>query len=128
MRGAAASQSETAVVTYEGLKLNIIKQGMYAIVKFLGDNEIHDDAGLIETPEEGAEFELYLKKAGSYGNARAFERDYLVTNRYGYAKTTLLPYGLYVLKQVKGKAGHALKSPVEIFIRGDEDVANPADF
>lgn len=121
----AASQSETAVVTYEGVKLNIIKQGMYAIVKFLGDNEIHDDAGLIETPEEGAEFELYLKKAGSYGNARAFERDYLVTNRYGYAKTTLLPYGLYVLKQVKGKAGHALKSPVEIFIRGDEDVANP---
>ena len=121
----AASQSETAVVTYEGLKLNIIRQGMYAIVKFLGDNEIHDDAGLIETPEEGAEFELYLKKAGSYGNARAFERDYLVTNRYGYAKTKLLPYGLYVLKQVKGKAGHALKSPVEIFIRGDEDVANP---
>ena len=121
----AASQSETAVVTYEGLKLNIIKQGVYAIVKFLGDNEIHDDAGLIETPEEGAEFELYLKKAGSYGNARAFGRDYLVTNRYGYAKTKLLPYGLYVLKQVKGKAGHALKSPVEIFIRGDEDVANP---
>ena len=121
----AASQSETAVVTYEGLKLNTIRQGVYAIVKFLGDNEIHDDAGLIETPEEGAEFELYLKKAGSYGNARAFERDYLVTNRYGYAKTKLLPYGLYVLKQVKGKAGHALKSPVEIFIRGDEDVANP---
>ena len=121
----AASQSETAVVTYEGLKLNIIRQGVYAIVKFLGDNEIHDDAGLIETPEEGAEFELYLKKAGSYGNARVFERDYLVTNRYGYAKTKLFPYGLYVLKQVKGKAGHALKSPVEIFIRGDEDVANP---
>ncbi len=121
----AASQSETAVVTYEGLKLNAIKQGVYAIVKFLGDNEIHDDAGLIETPEEGAEFELYLKKAGSYGNARAFERDYLVTNKYGYAKTKLLPYGLYVLKQVKGKEGHALKSPVEIFIRGDEDVANP---
>lgn len=121
----AASQSETAVVTYEGLKLNIIRQGVYAIVKFLGDNEIHDDAGLIETPEEGAEFELYLKKAGTYGNAREFERDYLVTNRYGYAKTKLLPYGLYVLKQVKGKAGHALKSPVEIFIRGDEDVANP---
>jgi len=121
----AAGQSETAVVTYEGLKLNIIRQGVYAIVKFLGDNEIHDDAGLIETPEEGAEFELYLKKAGSYGNARAFERDYLVTNRYGYAKTKLLPYGLYVLKQVKGKVGHALKSPVEIFIRGDEDVANP---
>ena len=121
----ASSQSETAVVTYEGLKLNIIRQGMYAIVKFLGDNEIHDDAGLIETPEEGAEFELYLKKAGSYGNAREFERDYLVTNPYGYAKTKLLPYGLYVLKQVKGKEGHALKSPVEIFIRGDEDVANP---
>lgn len=121
----AASQSETAVVTYEGLKLNIIRQGVYAIVKFLGDNEIHDDAGLIETPEEGAEFELYLKKAGTYGNAREFERDYLVTNKYGYAKTKLLPYGLYVLKQVKGKAGHALKSPVEILIRGDEDVANP---
>ena len=48
-----------------------------------------------------------------------------MTNKYGYAKTKLLPYGLYVLKQVKGKDGHALKSPVEIFIRGDEDVANP---
>ncbi|MEF9880684.1 MAG: SpaA isopeptide-forming pilin-related protein, partial [Clostridia bacterium] len=45
----AAAQSIEAVVTYEGLKTNEIMMGLYAIVKFLGDNEVHDDAGIVET-------------------------------------------------------------------------------
>ena len=121
----AAAQSTEAIVLYEGLKTNEIMTGRYAIVKFLGDNEVHDDAGIVETPEAGAEFEVYLKSAGSYENAREFERDYLTTNQYGYAKTKLLPYGVYVLKQVKGQDGYAIKSPIDIFIRGTEDPDDP---
>ena len=121
----AATQSTEAIVVYEGLKTNEIMYGVYGIVKFLGDNEIHDDAGIIETPEQGAEFQFYLKSAGSYENARKFERDYLTTNKHGYVMSKPLPYGLYVLKQVKGKEGYAIKSPVEIFIWGTEDPLNP---
>lgn len=121
----AAMQSSEAVVLYEGLKTNEIMTSRYAIVKFLGDNEVHDDAGIVETPEAGAEFEVYLKSAGSYENAREFERDTLTTNQYGYAKTKLLPYGVYVLKQVKGQDGYAIKSPINIFIRGTENPDDP---
>jgi len=121
----AATQSTEAIITYEGLVTNKIKYGVYAFVKFLGDNEIHDDAGIIETPEKDAEFRIYLKRAGSYENARAFERDYLTTNKHGYVKTKPLPYGLYVVEQVKGKEGYAIKSPFEIFIFGTEDPQDP---
>lgn len=121
----AASQSTEAIVTYEGLFTNKIMMGAYAIVKFLGDNLEHTDAGIVETPEKGAEFQFYLKSAGSYENAREFERDYLITNKYGFAKTKTVPYGLYVLKQVKGQDGYAIKSPVDIFIHGTEDPADP---
>ncbi|MEF9880838.1 MAG: SpaA isopeptide-forming pilin-related protein, partial [Clostridia bacterium] len=75
--------------------------------------------------EVGAEFEVYLKSAGSYESTRTFERDFLTTNKYGFAKTKLLPYGVYVLKQVKAQAGYAIKSPMDIFIRGTEDPADP---
>lgn len=121
----AALQSSEAIVTYEGIVSNTVMYGLHAFMKIMGDNEIHDDAGIIETPEAGAEFEFYLKSAGSYENAREFERDYLVTNEYGYVCTTLLPYGVYVLKQVKGQAGYAIKSPIDIFIRGTENPASP---
>ncbi len=121
----AATQSTEAIITYEGLKTNEISYGVYALIKFMGDNEIHDDAGILETPEKGAEFQIYLKSAGSYENARKFERDYLTTNEYGYVMTKPLPYGLYILEQVKGKDGYAIKSPFTIFIKGTEDPAKP---
>ena len=121
----AATQSTEAVIVYEGLVTNKIKYGVYAFVKFLGDNEIHDDAGIIETPEKDAEFRIYLKSAGSYENARSFERDYLTTNKHGFAKTKPLPYGLYVVEQAKGKEGYAIKSPFEVFIFGTEDPQDP---
>ena len=121
----AASQSEEAVITYVGVKTNEILYGNYGFVKFLGDNEIHDDAGIIEEPEKGAVFEVYLKSAGSYENARKFERDKITTDKYGKAETKLLPYGVYTVKQIKGKAGYAIKSPFDIFITGTEDPQNP---
>ncbi len=121
----AAGQSEEAVVEYEGLKTNTIRLGAQAIVKILGDD--HDDPApdRVEQPEAGAEFNVYLKSAGSYEKARPFERDHLVTNKRGYAKTKALPYGIYVLEQTKGKEGYEIKGAIEFEIDGTEDIQNP---
>ncbi len=121
----AAKQSVEAVITYEGVKTNEVLYGRYAFVKFLGDNQVHTDPGLIETPEKGAVFQIFLKSAGSYENARKFERDQITTDRYGKAQTKLLPYGIYTVVQIKGKEGYAIKAPFDIFIRGTEDPQNP---
>ena len=54
-----------------------------------GDIEIvkHTDQGQtkIETPEEGATFQLFLKSAGSFDNAHESVRDTLVCDEKGYA-------------------------------------------
>lgn len=121
----AARQSVEAVITYEGVITNSIKMGAQAIVKLLGGMSDDPDPDRVETPEAGAEFLVYLRKAGSYENARAFERDRLVTDENGYAKTKALPYGVYVLEQIKGAPGYELKGPILFEIDGTEDVLNP---
>lgn len=74
--------------------------GSIAIIK-------HNDDGStqIETPEVGAEFEVYLKSDGSYDAANARERDLLVTDENGYAETKDLPYGVYTVHQIAGNEG-----------------------
>lgn len=64
----------------------------------------HSDDGTtgIDTPENGAEFEVYLKSAGSYKNAKDTERDYLITDENGFAETKELPYGTYTVHQTTG--------------------------
>ena len=119
----AAAQSREAIVTCDALKLNEIKLGAQAIVKVLGDNKT--DNQHTETPEEGAEFHVYLRKAGSYENAREFERDHLITDKSGYAKTKLLPYGVYVLEQTVGKDGFEIKKPILFEITGEENPIQP---
>lgn len=59
--------------------------------------------------EQGAEYQVYLKSAGSYANAKDTERDYLVTGADGKATTKDLPYGTYKLHQVKGVPGREFK-------------------
>lgn len=59
--------------------------------------------------EQGAEYQVYLKSAGSYDAAKDTERDYLVTGADGKSITKDLPYGTYTLHQVKGVPGHELK-------------------
>ena len=56
----------------------------------------------ITKPEANAEFQIYLASAGSYDKAKAAEREYLKTNADGYAKSKDLPYGTYIVHQVKG--------------------------
>lgn len=121
----AARQSVEAVITYEGVITNSIKMGAQAIVKLLGGMSDDPNPDRVETPEAGAEFLVYLRKAGSYENAHAFERDRLVTDENGYAKTKALPYGVYVLEQIKGAPGYELKGPILFEIDGTEDILNP---
>ena len=74
-----------------------VVKGKVSIIK-------HSDDGTtgIETPENGAEFEIYLKNAGSYENAKETERDYLITDENGFAETKELPYGTYTVHQTTG--------------------------
>lgn len=67
----------------------------------------HSDDGStqIETPEVGAEFEVYLKSSGSYANAAETERDYLTCDENGFAQTKDMPYGIYTVHQTKGWEG-----------------------
>lgn len=59
--------------------------------------------------EQGAEYQVYLKSAGSYNAAKDAERDYLVTGADGKATTKDLPYGTYTLHQVKDVPGREFK-------------------
>jgi len=78
-----------------------------------------DGATKIETPEEGAEFEVYLKSAGSYENAKETERDILVCDEHGFAETKDLPYGEYTVRQIKGWDGKELLAPFTVFVSED---------
>ena len=77
-----------------------VKKGNIAIIKHTDDGQTQ-----IETPEEGAEFAVYLKSAGSYDNAKDSECDYLICDENGFAQTKDLPYGRYTVQQIKGWEG-----------------------
>ena len=70
----------------------------------------------IEQPEEGAEFQVYLASAGSYENAKETERDLLITDSYGFARSKDLPYGLYVVHQTAGAEGQKFVPDFSVFI------------
>lgn len=122
----AAMQSAVPTVVYPGLSRNEILYGAQAIVKVLGNNDNTTDPTRVEIPEAGAEFRVFLKSAGSYENARDFERDYLITDEHGYAMTKPLSYGVYVLEQTAGKDGYEIKGPIEFSIDGTESLVNPS--
>ena len=75
-----------------------------------------NDEVQIEQPEEGAEFQVYLASAGSYENAKESERDLLITDSHGFAKSKSMPYGLYVVHQIKGAEGQKFVPDFSVFI------------
>ena len=81
----------------------------------------HTDNGdtQIETPEKGAEFQVYLKSAGSFVNADKDERDTIVCDEDGFASTKLLPYGVYTVHQTKGWDGREKITDFDVFINTD---------
>ena len=88
-----------------------IIKGDIAIIKHTDDGETG-----IETPEEGAEFQIYLKAAGSYDAAKDSERDVLVCDENGFAQSKKLPYGTYIVHQTKGWEGRELMDDFEVYI------------
>lgn len=89
-------------------------KGKISIIKHTDDGETQ-----IETPEKGAEFQVYLKSAGSFVNADKDERDTIVCDEDGFASTKLLPYGVYTVHQIKGWAGRELITDFDVFINKD---------
>ena len=77
-----------------------VVKGNIAIIKHSDDGSTQ-----IETPEVGAEFEVYLKSSGSYANAKDSEKDCLVCDENGFAQTKDMPYGVYTVHQTVGWEG-----------------------
>lgn len=89
-------------------------KGKISIIKHTDDGETQ-----IETPEKGAEFQVYLKSAGSFVNADKDERDTIVCDQDGFASTKLLPYGVYTVHQTKGWDGREKITDFDVFINTD---------
>lgn len=88
-----------------------VLKGKIAIIKHTDDGSTK-----IETPEKGAEFQVYLKSSGSYAKAKESERDTLICDEYGFAETKELPYGTYTVHQTKGWNGTEFIADFDVFI------------
>ncbi len=86
------------------------------------DIEASGNEGIIEQPEEGAKFEIYLASAGSYDAAKESERDILVTDSDGVATSKQLPYGRYRVHQLEGMDGQAFVPDFTVYINSDGQV------
>ncbi|RGF33790.1 LPXTG cell wall anchor domain-containing protein [Ruminococcus sp. AF43-11] len=93
-----------------GVTEDILK-GKISIIKHTDDGSTK-----IETPEVGAEFQVYLKSAGGYSKAKETERDILTCDEYGFAETKDLPYGIYTVHQTKGWNGTEFIADFDVFI------------
>lgn len=91
-----------------------VKKGKIAIIKHTDDGSTQ-----IETPEKGAEFQVYLKSAGSFVNADKEEKETIICDEDGFASTKLLPYGVYTVHQTKGWEGREKIKDFDVFIDTD---------
>lgn len=111
------AEPELYTIEYNSAANDVNEQvikGNIAIIKHTDNGETQ-----IETPEEGAVFEVFLKSAGSYGNAKETERDILTCDENGFAQTKDMPYGVYTVKQTSGWEGRELMKPFDVFINKD---------
>lgn len=86
-------------------------KGNIAIIKHTDDGETQ-----IETPENGATFEIYLKSSGSYEAAEEDEREVIVCDENGFGQTKDMPYGIYTVHQTSGWEGRELMDDFDVFI------------
>lgn len=89
-----------------------------------GQIALHKQYETLDEPadEQGAEFDVYLKSAGSFDAAKETERDHITTGADGMATTKDLPYGTYVVHQTKGGNGRQLVSDFDVVISEDGKV------
>lgn len=124
------AEAKNYTVEYNSTANDVTEQvikGNIALIKHTDDGETQ-----IETPEAGAEFEVFLKSAGSYDAAKDSERDYLTCDENGFAATKDLPYGIYTVHQVKGWDGRELLPDFDVYIAKNGQtyryLANNANF
>lgn len=97
------AEAENYFIEHNPLSMTVTEdviKGNIAMIKHSDDGSTQ-----IETPEVGAEFEVYLKSSGSYANAVETERDYLTCDENGFAQTKDMPYGVYTVHQTVGWEG-----------------------
>ena len=97
------AEAENYFIEHNPLSMAVTEdviKGNIAMIKHSDDGSTQ-----IETPEVGAEFEVYLKSSGSYANAVETERDYLTCDENGFAQTKDMPYGVYTVHQTVGWDG-----------------------
>ena len=105
----------------------VVKTGTLSLVKFTTDKEHTDD---FKVPEEGAQFQVYLKSAGSYEGAVASGDDRIydagtvdatgnVIWSNGGILSKEMAYGTYIVHQVSGWEGRKLIEDFEVEIKND---------
>lgn len=112
------AEAENYSIEHNPISMTVTKdviKGNIAIIKHSDDGSTQ-----IETPEVGAEFEVYLKSSDSYEAAKDSEKDYLVCDENGYAATKKLPYGIYVVHQTKGWESTEYMEDFEVVISENE--------
>lgn len=118
-------QIETNPISFDVTE-DVIK-GKISIIKHSDDDENE-----VINLEKGAEFEIFLKSAGSFENAKDGEKDYLITDENGFAESKLMPYGVYTVRQTKTVNDAAFVSDLDVFIaengKAYEYILNNAPF
>ena len=126
--GASPALYEVELNTTENQVTETVIYGNIQLVKHTDDpdpdvsedeNTEEPNEGVIEHPEAGAVFEIYLKAAGSYDAAKESERDLLTTDSDGFTSSKMLPYGHYTVHQTAGEEGKAFIPDFTVFISAD---------
>ena len=108
------AEAENYFIEHNPLSMTVAEdviKGNIAIIKHSDDGSTQ-----IETPEVGAEFEVYLKSSGSYANAVETERDHLTCDENGFAQTKDMPYGIYTVHQTVGWEGTEFMADFDVNI------------
>lgn len=110
--------SQTTPITFELEPADFTEEVMK------GQIALHKQYETLDEPadEQGAEFDVYLKSAGSFDAAKETERDHITTGADGMATTKDLPYGTYVVHQTKGGNGRQLVADFDVVISEDGKV------
>ena len=85
-------------------------EGTISIQKFLGSSNA------VKASEPDAEFQIYLKSAGSYDASPEDSRQTITTDANGYAITKRLPYGTYTIHQTKGNNKYYFTDDIDVTI------------
>ena len=112
------AQPENYTIEHNPISMTVTEDSVKGKISIIKHSD--DDENVVENLEKGAEFEVYLKSAGSYSNAKDSEKDYLITNENGFAETKLMPYGIYVVHQTKTVNDAAFVSDFDVFIAENE--------